>query len=128
MLLAHRIPRPAVKRIVKRESCIELNQVVLVHAGQAKRCGKQTGSLRREVELRGIRAAHDDREAIKCLAVQAEFLDHHIEGAKTAAVTPENATLDVERRRLKPVCDIDDLGRRYEQEDGRRIDKAANEP
>ena len=89
MRFANGIARPTIKRIIEREAGVELHKIVLVHARQAKRCRKQTGGLRREIETCRVGGAHDEGQAIERLAVQAEFLDHHIEGAELAAVAPE---------------------------------------
>ena len=127
MGFADRIARPTIESIVEREARIELHEIVLVHARQAERCREQAGGLRRKIETCGIGGAHDEGEAVERFAVQAEFLDHHIEGAELAAVAPEDP-FDVERRCTKSVRDIRDLGGRDEKEDGGRIDETADEP
>ena len=48
------------------------------------------GRLRREVEPRGVGAAHDRREPQQRLGREAELLDHHVEGAALAAMAPEH--------------------------------------
>ena len=59
--------------------------------------------------------------------LELELLDHGVEGARLAAMAPEHA-LDVERRRTEALGNGRDLGRRHEQEHGRRIDEAPDQP
>ena len=93
---------------------IELYEVAAMHARKTKRRGKQTRRLRRKVEPRSISSANNNGEAIQCFAVQTEFFDHDIERAKLATMAPEDA-FDVERRGMKPIGRVRDLGRRDKQ-------------
>src|SRR3954454_23237533 len=109
MRVADSIAGPTVEGIVKREARVELHKIIFMHPRQAERRGKQTSGLRCEIETCGIGGPHDESKTIERFAMQAKLLDHHIEGAKLAAVTPKNV-IDVERRRMKSVCDIRDFG------------------
>ena len=80
-----------------------------------------------EIEPGGVGGAHDHRQPHQRRRRQAEFLDHHVEGAAFAAMAPEHV-LDVEGRGVESLADRQHLGRRDEQEYGVRIDEAADQP
>ena len=52
----HRIATPAIEGVVKRQSGLQLLQIVGVKAGQAKRGGEKAGGLRDEFGLSGVGA------------------------------------------------------------------------
>jgi hypothetical protein len=58
---------------------------------------------------------------------EPELLDHHVESAFLAAMAPIDA-LDVEGRGPEALADPYDFARRHEEEDGRRVDKSADQP
>jgi hypothetical protein len=59
--------------------------------------------------------------------LQAELLEHHVEGAKFATMTPEHA-LDVEGRSAEALGYGNHLAGFDEHDDGIRIDKAPDQP
>src|SRR5262245_15212336 len=89
------VAAPAVEGIVERHGRLQLGEIVAVHARVAERGREQTGRLRRQIESRGIGAAHDGGEMQKRAGLQAELLQHGVEGAGRPAVAPEHA-VDVE--------------------------------
>ena len=80
-----------------------------------------------EIEPGGIGGADHRCKPQQGRRGEAEFLDHHVEGAELAAVAPEHV-LDVEGRGVEALADRDHLGRRHEQEHRVRIDEPADQP
>ena len=130
VLLALRVTAPAIERIVYRHAGFELGVIVTVDTRQAKRDGEQSSSLGHKVEPIGIGAPHDRREADqRFVRVEAEGLDHDVEGATLAAMAPEYAFVrDVERLGLLLLGDGQHVTGRDEQEAGLRIDEPSDQP
>src|SRR6202047_3064898 len=125
--LVYRVPAPAIERVVEGHRCLELGEIVAIHAGIAERCREQAGRLRRQVEPPGIGAAHDDRQPRKRIRAKRKLLDHHVEGAPVASVVPER-TPDIEGRGLETFRHWHHLRWCYEEEGGLWIDETADQP
>ena len=121
------VAAPAVEGVIERHPGVELGQVVLVHARQPERGGEQAGGLGRELRAGGVGAAHDLGEPAQGGQVEAEFVEHGVEAAALAPVAPGDA-LDVEGGGGEALGDARDLGRVDIEEDGLRIDEAADQP
>ncbi len=108
MRLLDRVAAPSIERIVEKEAGVELLEIVAEHARQAERGREKARRLRRQIEAGGVGSPHDERQPLQCLGLEAELLDHRIEGAAVATMAPEHA-FDVERRRREPFGDRHDL-------------------
>src|SRR5262249_19748643 len=127
MGLVYGVAAPAIERVVEGHGGLELGEIVPIHPRVPERCRQQAGRLRRQLELPGIGATHDDGETRKRIRTEREFLDHHVEGAPVAAVVPE-CTPDIEGCCLELFGHGRHLGWRHEEEDSLSIDKAADQP
>ena len=90
--------------------------------GREKACG-----LRGKIGPGGIRRAHDGRQTIEGGGSKAELLDHGVERAAVNPTAPEDI-VNIEGRGMETLRDRSRLRRRDEQENGMRVDEAANEP
>src|SRR5215471_9602752 len=88
---------------------------------------KQSAGLGCQFEPPRIGAADDEGESGKCIRIEAEFLDHYIEGTLFTPVAPKRVS-NVERGCLEAVGNGRHLRWGYKQEEGLRIDEAADEP
>src|SRR3954453_20100286 len=109
MFFADRIARPAIECVVERKACFQLHKIILVHTRKTERCGEQASRLRREIEACRICTTHNDRKTVEGLAVQAEFLDHHIEGAELTPMAPIGS-FDIESCCPKSIGDVCHFG------------------
>ncbi len=89
-------------------------------ASRPAACGLRVQSV-------GVGGPYNGREAVERFRGQAEFLQHHIEGAGLAAMAPEDA-VEVERGSVEPLGDIEDFRLRHIKENRVAVDEAANEP
>src|SRR5215470_10093021 len=101
--------------------------MVVEHARQAERSGKQPRRFRREIEPRGIGGPHHRCKPIKGWRREAELLHHHVERAEFATMAPEYV-LDIEGRGVEALRDLLNFGGRHEQEDGCRINEPSDQP
>src|SRR6185437_3369294 len=86
-----RIAAPPIEGVVERKPGFKLCEIVGVHSRQPERCRQQAGSLWREFQMTGIGAPDHRGQTQQRLGRQAEFLDHEIERAPVAAMTPKDA-------------------------------------
>src|SRR6185503_1453938 len=56
---------PRVQRVIENHAVLQHLVVIREDARKAERHGGKSRRLRREVELRGVRTAHDQREALQ---------------------------------------------------------------
>src|ERR1700735_1279466 len=126
MLLARCVAAPAIECVVKSKAGFELFEIVGIHARQTERSREQTRRFRREIEAICVGSAHYLRQPQQRRRPKAEFLNHHIEGAGLAAMTPEHP-FDIEWSRAEPSCGRLDFGRCHEQEYARGLAKQAGE-
>src|SRR5215472_6965677 len=127
MRLLTGIPTPAIESIIERHCCLELRQVILVHARVSERRRQQSSALGNKVGPRRVSAAHNLGKVQERLRSQAKLLDHCIERAGLAAMTPEHA-LDVERRGIEALRHARHLGGADKEKDGVWIDEATDQP
>jgi hypothetical protein len=121
------IPAPAIECVVQPKSGFELIEVVRIHAGKTEGSRKQARGFRSKIGTRRVSSSDDQRESPERLGIQFEFLQHDVEGAEFAPMTPEYIlALDVERRGIEPVCNTLDFGRRDKQEDSAGINEPAD--
>ena len=124
---AGRIAAPAVEGVVERDAGLELFEIVVIHPRQAERGRQQARRFRRQIEPPGIGGAHHGCQPQQRRRREAEFLDHHIEGAEFAAMAPEHV-FDVEGCGIEALADRDHLRRRHEQEHRVGIDEPSDQP
>jgi hypothetical protein len=121
------VAAPPKERIVERHRRLKLRKVVLVHARIAERCCQETRTLRGEVGPRGVGTSYDLGQVKEGSRPQSELLDHRVECAGLAAMTPEYA-FDVERRGIEAFCDAHHFRRDDEEEDRLRVDEPPDQP
>ena len=122
-----RVAAPTIEGVVKRKPGFELGEIVIVHSRQSKRRGQQAGSLWRELQMTGISAADHRGQTQQRLDCQAEFLDHEIERASVASITPKHA-FKIERHGAESLGYARNFRGSNEQEHRSRVDEAANQP
>ena len=122
------VPAPAVEGVVERHAGLELREVVGIHARQAERGREQARRLRREVEAARCRRRARSSRGAASGSVARPNSSTITSKVQSSPRWLQNTSLDVERRRAEAVGDAAHLGRRHEQEDGARIDEAADQP
>ena len=120
-------PEPRSRGRQDQHSGVKLCQIIVKIARKAKRDGKQSCGLRRQIQPRRIRAPHDLGNGLQRRTGQAELFDHHVKRAGLAPVAPEHA-LYVKRRGVESLGDALHLRRRDKQEFRIRINKPADQP
>ena len=80
-LVVH-VATPREERVVDDESVLELFVIVAVVVRQPERDREQSGRLRREIQARGVRAAHDSRDLVERGIVEAVLREQSVEAAE----------------------------------------------
>src|SRR5262245_55811004 len=63
--LVHRIAGPTIQGVIEQHPSFELFQVVRIHAGEAKRCREQAGSLWRQFRTGSVCSSNHCRQTKK---------------------------------------------------------------
>src|SRR5262245_19947520 len=121
------VPRPAVNCVEQRHSRRKLCGVVTEHTREAEAGREQACRLWGEIEPARIRASNNACHAQERLNVEAELLDHDIEGGVLASVGPERP-VNIEGHSIGVLGNTRNLGWGHEQEHGAGIDKPTDEP
>src|SRR5262245_5802099 len=125
--LADQMTTPGVERVVHHQAMAQHLLVVLVDVAKAQGYREQAGRLRRQVEPRGIGAAHDLGELVEARRVELVLGEEGVEAALVADMAELHAR-DVIGNRAALFGDFQHIARRHVEKLRLLVDEAQDQP